>query len=135
MGVFDLFIVTPDGEAFSDKVQMITVRTTEGDLGIMKGHIDYLATVDVGKVKLKLENGSERTASCGGGFITCENGVVRFVATTFEFEEDIDLARAEIAKEKAEKMLAESKDSRSVAVAKLKLARALNRISVKKHLD
>lgn len=133
MGAFDLYIVTPDGEAFSDRVQMITVRTTEGDLGIMKGHIDYLASVDVGRVRIKLEDGSEKTASCGGGFITCEGGVVRFVATTFEFEEDIDLERAKAAKKRAERMLEESRDDRNVAIAKLKLARALNRISVKDH--
>ena len=133
MGAFDLYIVTPDGEAFSDRVQMITVRTTEGDLGIMKGHIDYLASVDVGRVRIKLEDGSEKIASCGGGFITCEGGVVRFVATTFEFEENIDLERAKAAKERAEKMLEESRDDRNVAIAKLKLARALNRISVKDH--
>lgn len=131
MEIFELHIVTPDGEVFCGEVERITLRTTEGEVGIMKGHINYLAAVDIGVVKLLMQDEIERIASCGGGFITVENGSVKLVATTFEFAENIDLARAEEAKRRAEAVIEADRDKKSVALAKLKLARATSRISAK----
>ena len=51
-------------------------------------------------------------------------------ATTFEFAEDIDIARARLAKEQAEGRISAAKDGREIDVAKAKLMRALNRIKV-----
>ena len=97
----------------------------------MKGHINYLAAVDIGVVRICMPDDTEKRASCGGGFITVENGNVKLVATTFEFAENIDLSRAEAAKKRAEAIIESNADKKAVALAKLKLARASNRISAK----
>ncbi|MEG0166974.1 MAG: ATP synthase delta/epsilon chain alpha-helix domain-containing protein [Ruthenibacterium sp.] len=57
---------------------------------------------------------------------------VRLVATTFEWEEDIDKERALRAREKAEQILKDAKDAKEISVAKAKLSRALVRIQVSK---
>lgn len=131
METFELHVVTPDGEIFGGDIKRITLRTAEGDVGIMKGHINYLAAVDIGVVRICMPDDTEKRASCGGGFITVENGNVKLVATTFEFAENIDLSRAEAAKKRAEAIIESNADKKAIALAKLKLARASNRISAK----
>lgn len=52
-GTFNLQIVTPDKLFYNEDVDMLVVRTTEGDVGILKGHIDYVASLDIGIIKIK----------------------------------------------------------------------------------
>ena len=129
MRAFKLTIVTPDGLAFSGEAESILVRTTDGDVEILKGHADFLATLSIGRTRI-IEGGKSRLASSAGGFITVTAGEVKMVATTFEFAEDIDLSRARVAKERAEAKLSSAKTKHDVAIAEAKLKRALNRISV-----
>ncbi len=123
-------IATPDGEAFSGEAKSILVKTTEGDVQVMRGHTDYFAALGTGRAKLTLLDGTERLAACSGGFITVSSGEVSVLATTFEFSDTIDLARAEEAKENAQAALSASKEHRDIELAKAKLSRALTRISV-----
>ena len=53
MATFNLQIVTPDKLFYNEDVDMLVVRTTEGDVGILKGHIDYVASLDIGIIKIK----------------------------------------------------------------------------------
>ena len=129
MRTFHLEIVTPDGLVFDGEAESLLVHTTEGDVEILRGHMDYIAAVDIGRARV-LANGQSRTASCAGGFLSVSAGAVRLVAVTFEFAEDIDEKRALAAKERAERAIANSKDRRAKQLAEAKLARALNRIRI-----
>ena len=129
MRAFHIEIVTPDGLAFSGEIESILLRTTDGDVEILAGHTDFLASVATGKVRLIID-GKPRYAAANGGFISVKNKEVRLCAITFEFAEDIDLKRAEAAKAKAEAAIQSAKDDRDARVAKAKLMRALSRISV-----
>ena len=130
MRSFNLEIVTPDGLAYEGSVSSLLVRTDDGDIQILAGHVDYMAALGTGRAKLVLEDGKELYASCSKGFITVSAGQVRLVAVTFEFAGDIDLDRAEQAKLKAEQLLAEAKDEKAELIARSKLRRAINRIKV-----
>ncbi|MCQ2432681.1 MAG: ATP synthase F1 subunit epsilon [Clostridia bacterium] len=125
-----LKIVTPDGVAFDGEVKSLLVRTTEGDVGILRGHTNYVACIDYGMVKIVSLDGTSRVASCMNGFVSVGNNLVRIVATTYEFADEIDVSRAERAKERAEKLLAEKRSADDIALAQMKLKRALNRINV-----
>ena len=129
MRPFHLEIVTPDGVSFEGECESLLVRTDDGDVEILAGHADLIATVAVGRVRL-LSGGETRFAAASGGFLSVSKDGVRLVTTTFEFSEDIDLARAEAAKEKAEAKLLNAKNDRDVLVLKAKLARAISRINV-----
>lgn len=131
MRTFHLEIVTPDGPVFDGEAESLLVHTTEGDVEILRGHMDYIAAVDVGRARV-LVNGQSKTASCAGGFLSVSGGEVRLVAVTFEFAEDIDEKRAQAAKERAEHALANAKDLREKKIAEAKLMRALNRIRIAK---
>ena len=76
-----------------------------------------------------LEDGTERKAACIGGMLTMMNGECRLIPTTWEWSEDIDVARAEKAKKLAEEKLQQSgMDDKEVKLAEAKLHRALVRI-------
>lgn len=130
MSAFTLKIVTPDGEKFSGEAKSILVRTDNGDVQILRGHADYFATLGTGRAKITLDSGDERLAACSGGFISVLGGEVNLVATTFEYSDEIDISRAEDAKARADAAIKAASDDKLLRVAKAKLARAVNRISV-----
>ena len=131
MRTFHLEIVTPDGLVFDGEAESLLIHTTEGDVEILRGHMDYIAAVDIGRARV-LINGQSKVASCAGGFLSVSAGEVRLVAVTFEFAEDIDAKRALDAKERAESAIANAKDRQAKKIAEAKLMRALNRLRIAK---
>ncbi len=131
MREFNLRILTPDGPAFEGMVESVIVRSIEGDVCFLYGHMDYVTTIEYGRVKIR-QNGTDRYAACMGGFASVAGGEVRIVATTFEYADEIDVERAEIARRKAQDRLDKAKSDKEMRLAEIKLSRALNRISVSK---
>ena len=129
MRSFNLKVVTPDGLVFDSEVESLLVRTDDGDVEFLAGHIDYMASLGTGRARIKHE-GKDRLASVSGGFVTVKDGEVKLVAITFEFRENIDLERAREALDEAKTNLSTAKDDKSMKLAKAKLARAINRIGV-----
>jgi F-type H+-transporting ATPase subunit epsilon len=129
MKSFKLKVVTPDGLVFDSEVESLLVRTDDGDVEFLAGHIDYMASLGIGRARIRY-NGQDKLASVSGGFVTVKGGEVSLVAITFEFREDIDLERAKNAREEAEEKIASSTDPKTLKVAKAKLQRSLARISV-----
>ena len=131
MKEFSLQIVTPDKTAFDGKAISLLIRTTAGDVEILAGHADLLCALGTGRARIRTADGKDRFASVSGGFLSVSDGAVRVAATTFEFSDELDLSRAEAAKEKAENLLKNAKDRAEIDLAKSKLQRAFSRISVK----
>lgn len=129
MNEFELQIVTPDGLLFSGNAKKIILRTSEGDVGILPRHSDYVAPLAIGLARVFTDEG-ERTAACSGGMVTVSGGVVRVVASTFEWSESIDIERAKKAKEKAQARLSSTKsDDYEHRLAEIKLKKSLARLS------
>jgi F-type H+-transporting ATPase subunit epsilon len=129
MKPFHIDIVTPDGLAYSGQVESLLVKTDDGDTEILCGHADYMASVGTGRARLIID-GKARYASVNGGFLSVNGGDVNLVTITFEFADQIDLKRAEKAKEKAEDALKSAKSDKELDLAKAKLLRAMSRINV-----
>ena len=129
---FHLQIVTPDGVSFDGEAESLYVRTQTGDIGILPNHIDYVSALGMGQAKVTVE-GETRTAACIGGMVSVSGGEVKLVATTFEWSEEIDVARAKDAELRARKILEEKKLSdEELRLAEARLHRALVRQSVGK---
>jgi F-type H+-transporting ATPase subunit epsilon len=130
MTPFALKIVTPDGLIFDGQAEEVVVRTTSGDLGILAGHVNCVAPLGMGRATVITE-GKRRYAACIGGMITVVDKAVTLVATTFEWAESIDAARAEASQQRAEKTL-QKKDASDteIQLAQARLHRALVRRSV-----
>ena len=129
MTPFQLDIVTIYGNYYSEKVESILVRTDDGDVEILAGHADFLASVATGRARI-IKDGEPRLASCSGGFISVTKSGVKLVTTTFEFADEIDLDRAKAAKDNAERAIEHANSDREITLAKAKLQRALNRINI-----
>ena len=130
MRTFHLEIVTPDGLVFDGEAESLLVHTTNGDVEILCGHMDYIGALAVGRARVRGADGVSRLASCSGGFLSVTKESVRLVAVTFEFAENIDEKRALEAKDNAERAIRNAKDRREKQLAEAKLARALNRIHI-----
>ena len=130
MTEFPLDIVTPDGEIFSGRAESLRLRSIEGDLCIRARHTDYVTALGMGPAEV-ITAGNKHIAACMGGMLTVLNGDVHLVATTWEWAEEIDQARAEASKKRAEEILARKDlDEREYELAQARLKRALVRTSV-----
>ena len=131
MSTFQLQILTMDGREFKGEAAGVMLRSIHGDIAILPGHIDYCTGIGMGEAKVTLPEGSIRKAACIGGMISMLGGSCTIAATTWEWKEEIDSARAEAARKKAEEMLAHKNLSdREERIATAKLQRALVRLSV-----
>ena len=129
MKEFKLRIVTPDGVKFDGLAESVLVKCASGDVEIMAGHADYFASLATGRTRI-IAGGKTMLASSSGGFLSVEGGEVNIVAITLEFSDEIDLERAERAKELAEMQIKDAKDNAALDKAKARLQRALNRIKI-----
>jgi F-type H+-transporting ATPase subunit epsilon len=124
-------IVTPDGPVYDSEVEMVSTRATSGELGILPGHIPLVAPLEIGAVRLKNGNHTDWVA-VSGGFLEVRPDRVTILAQSAEKAEDIDIERAQAAKERAERRLQQENMDRKRA--ELALRRAVNRINVYKQL-
>ena len=130
MKAFPLKIVTPYGQAFEGEAEEVVVRTSTGDMGILAGHTDCVAPLGMGRATIVTE-GKKRYAACIGGMVSVVSGNVNIVATTFEWAEDIDTARAEASRARAKNTLADKNATDTdLRLAEARLKRALVRKSV-----
>ncbi|PLR67871.1 MULTISPECIES: F0F1 ATP synthase subunit epsilon [Bacillaceae] len=122
-------VVTPDGPVYDADVEMVSVKAQSGELGILPGHIPLVAPLQIGAVRLKTGKSTELVA-VSGGFLEVRPDKVTILAQAAETVEDIDLARAQSAKERAEQRLNKNTDDIDFKRAELALRRAMNRINV-----
>ena len=130
MTPFMLKIVTPYGVAYEGQAEELIVRTTTGDMGILARHMNAVSPLGMGRATVIID-GTKRYAACIGGMVSVANGNVTLVPTTFEWAENIDVARAQASKARAEKVLKDKNASGTeIALAEARLKRALVRTSV-----
>ena len=130
MTPFSLKIVTPDGVRFEGEVQKLVVRTTTGDVGILAGHINYVAPLGMGEAMVVVD-GEKRYAACIGGMVSVVDGKVTLLPTTFEWAQGIDLQRATASEQRARNILEDKGSSDTeLVMAKARLKRALVRKGV-----
>ena len=124
MREFKLKILTPNGEGFSGEVKSLNLRTTDGEVGILAGHTDYLAGVSPCVMKMIDPNEKTRYAFCGGGFFSVVSGEAKAVVDEFVLADELDeeAILAECAELSAK--LSEAKGAQNQKFLKLSLARA-----------
>jgi len=131
-------IVTPDGQDYENKTPMLIVRTIDGELGILPNHIPVIASLAIDEVRIKqVETDQEDDEiAVNGGFVEFSENVATIVADSAERQNDIDVARAENARKRAESRIqaAQQKhDDAELARARVALRRAVNRLNVAHH--
>lgn len=126
-------IVTPEGEIYDQKgAEIAVINTKGGQMGIMAGHEPVLAALAIDEMIVKKDD-QKRSLAVNGGVAEFSHDLLTVIADSAEIADNIDVNRAENAKERAQSRLAhaqEVKDSREIAMAHVALMRAVNRIHV-----
>jgi F-type H+-transporting ATPase subunit epsilon len=124
-----LELVTPDRAVVREDVDEVVVPGAEGYIGILPGHAPLLATLQVGELWYRIGQ-EKRVLAAAGGFVEVLPDRVTVLAQIAERAEEIDVARAEAAKKRAEARLAQPQPEDDLDRARYALSKALVRMQV-----
>jgi F-type H+-transporting ATPase subunit epsilon len=127
--VIELIIVTPEKSVVHEQVDELQIPGAEGYLGILPGHAPLFSELKVGEVGYR-KGETWFFLSVAWGFVEVQSDQVRILAETAERAHEIDLDRAERAKQRAEERIAKGGDDIDYRRALVALERALIRIQV-----
>lgn len=122
-------VVTAERELYNGEADLVSAPGTDGRLGILPQHASLLTTLKPGVLRIKL-NDAEEPLFVSGGFLEISNNVVTVLADTAEHAEEIDQARAEEARRRAEERLENAQSEVERAELQGALERAITRLKV-----
>lgn len=128
---FLLRVITPDRIFYEGQAKMVEFNTTEGEIGVLPGHIPMTVILKPGILNITEQEG-DREAALHAGFAEILPERVTILAEIVEWPEEIDEARAEAAKERAKERLRGRTPETDIARAETALQRAMARIEVLK---
>jgi F-type H+-transporting ATPase subunit epsilon len=126
-----LEIVTPEGVTYSEDVEMVTLPGSEGEMGIYPNHVPLMTQVAAGEVSAR-RNGRDEFLAVGEGFVEITGERVAILTDMAIKAENIDEAKAEEARKRAESRLAEKIDDEEAAMVSASLAHSLAQLKVKR---
>jgi F-type H+-transporting ATPase subunit epsilon len=131
MGSLQLEVVTPEKILISQKVDMVVAPGSLGEFGVLEGHVPFLSGIVPGELRFTADGKTERFVVMGG-FAEVSDDKVSILVNAAERSEEIDLERARVALERAQKRLARDRGEEDVDFlrAESSLKRALARIKV-----
>ncbi|MGN0167718.1 MAG: ATP synthase F1 subunit epsilon [Acetatifactor sp.] len=126
---FLLRIITPDRVFYENMVEMVEFNTTEGEIGVLPGHVPLTVIVKPGILDITEAEG-DKVAALHAGFAEILPDSVTILAEIIEWPEEIDAERAAAARERAEERLRSRTPETDIARAETALQRAMARIQV-----
>lgn len=127
--IFKVEIITPDRIFYEGEAEFLEFTTAAGDIGVYAKHIPMTTVLAPGAVVI--HNGEEETvAAVHSGFAEILGDKVTLLAEIAEWPEEIDLGRAEAAKNRAEERIATKAADTDIKRAEFALRKALTRIDV-----
>jgi F-type H+-transporting ATPase subunit epsilon len=126
-----LEIVTPEGKAYSQDVEMVTLTGAEGEMGILPQHVRLMTQVMPGELVVR-KAGRDELLAVGEGLVEIEAGRVSILTDMAIAAENIDEAKAEEARQRAEARLREKLSVEEVASTNAALTRSLAQLRVKR---
>jgi F-type H+-transporting ATPase subunit epsilon len=127
---FHLEIITPTRVVFRDEATSLSAPSVSGGFQVLYNHAPFLTTLAPGELKVKDKDGNDILYATSGGFVEVNANRVVVLADAVEKASEIDVARAEAAKARAEERLQKRAMDLDVERAQAALARALNRLRV-----
>lgn len=127
---FQLQIITPDRVFYEGEASMVEFTSVDGEMGVYKHHIPLTTVLAPGIVTITEANG-KKDAAIHAGFVQILGDKVTFLAEIAEWPDEIDIARAEAAKARAEERLRNHSADIDVTRAEIALKKALVRLGMK----
>lgn len=122
-----LEIVTPQRKVFSEDVDFLVAPGSDGELGILPNHTPLITALNIGIMRVEQE-GKKFKVVVSGGFMEVRNSKITVLATAAERTDEIDVARAEAARKRAEDRLVSKAPDLDTLRAEMALRRALVRL-------
>lgn len=126
-----LEIVTPEAKIYSEDVEMVTLPAVEGEMGVFPNHVPLLTQVQSGEIVAR-KDGRDLFLAVGEGFVQITADRVAILTDMAVKADDIDEAKAEEARHRAEARLAEKLDDEEAALVSAALAHSLAQLKVKR---
>jgi F-type H+-transporting ATPase subunit epsilon len=126
-----LEIVTPEAKAFSEDVEMVTLTGIEGDMGIYPEHMPVMTQLVAGEICAR-KNGVNIFLAVGDGFVQITGRRVAILTDMAIKADDIDEAKAEEARKKAEQRLAQKLNDEEAATVQAALIHATTMLKYKR---
>lgn len=126
-----LEIVTPEAKTYSDEVEMVTLPGVEGEMGIYPQHVPLLTQIAAGEIVVR-KDGRDHYLAVGDGFVEITGEHVSVMTDMAIAAENIDEAKAEEARRRAEARLGEKLSDEEAAMVSAALANSLAQLRVKR---
>lgn len=126
--LFGVQVICPDRIFFDGDCDMLELSTTEGEIGVLAGHIPLTAVIAPGVLRI-MKEGQTREAALHDGFVEILQDKVIILAEACEWPEEIDLNRAKEAQKRAENRI-KSNEEIDIKRAEFALHKALLRINL-----
>lgn len=130
MNNFEAQILTPEGSLFDGEVTGVKLPGTMGSFEVKSLHADIISTLDIGHILVRKADGEDLVFAVSGGFVEVHNNTLTLLAEAAEPVAEIDVERAEAARERARERLASGDKNIDKERARKALARAENRIKL-----
>ena len=129
---FHLSITTPDRDFYDGDVTMVEINTTEGQIGVLANHIPLTAVLSPGVCYIHVEGEEIKLCALHSGFVEILQNKMTVLVEVAEWPDEIDVARAQEAKTRAERLLSENAADLNITRATLALKRSAARIEAAK---
>jgi F-type H+-transporting ATPase subunit epsilon len=126
-----LEIVTPEAKIYSEDVEMVTLPAVEGEMGVFPNHVPLMTQVEAGELVVR-KDGREVLLAIGEGFVQITGERVAVMTDMAMKVDDIDEAKAEEARRRAEARLSERLEGEEAAAVTAALAQSLAQLKVKR---
>ncbi|WP_206955553.1 F0F1 ATP synthase subunit epsilon [Trinickia acidisoli] len=124
MATIKVDVVSAEEQIFSGMAKFVALPGEAGELGILPGHTPLITRIRPGAVRIEAENGEEEFVFVAGGILEVQPGAVTVLADTAIRGADLDEAKAEQARKRAEEVLQNSGSNIEYATAQAELAYA-----------
>ena len=131
MATLKLEIVTPEAKTYSEDVDMVTRPGVEGEMGIYPSHVPLMTQIVAGEVAVR-KDGRDYFLAVGDGFVEITGSRVAILTDMAIKADDIDEAKAEEARKRAEARLSEKLTDEESARVSAALAHSLTQLNVKR---
>ena len=129
MATIKVDVVSAEERIFSGQAKFVALPGEAGELGILPGHTPLITRIRPGAVRIEAENGQEEFVFVAGGILEVQPGAVTVLADTAIRGKDLDEAKADQARKRAEEALQNSGSNLEYATAQAELAYAVAQLA------
>lgn len=128
METFKLQVIAADKLFFDGHCESLIVPSLDGSVGILANHENMVIAVTEGEIRIRQEDGGEKSALIGKGFFEIMNNRGTLLVQTVELPEEINIRRAMMAEARAREQMRQKQSLREYYHSQAALARAMSRL-------